>query len=102
MKSNTRKLIYEYIIQHPKSSVEDLDQNFSIKKVMIHRHLKKLIDEGSIYKEGTPPKVYYYATGGISLDISRHKKLTILTLKHNGKELTKAEKYLKSGYLQSR
>ncbi len=69
---------------------------------MIHRHLKKLLIEWKIYKEWTPPKVLYYATGGTSLDIVREDGLTTFTLKHNGKVITKAEKFLKKWYLLGR
>ena len=42
-----------------KITVNQLTENFSINRQMIHRHLHNLIEEGKLKKEGIPPKVYY-------------------------------------------
>ena len=67
---------------------------------MIHRHLKTLITNDYIYKEGTPPKVQYYARGGVELHLKTIDTTTIFTARNNGKVLTQAEKTYKPWFLE--
>jgi predicted amidophosphoribosyltransferase len=62
MKTNTRDNIYKYIKNNTPASIKIIQEHFWISKEVIHRHVKKLIEEGSIYKIWAPPKVYYFRT----------------------------------------
>lgn len=44
MQTDTLENIYSYIIEHAPVSVKELSVHFDIGNVMIHRHLKKLIE----------------------------------------------------------
>lgn len=57
--NTTKEKIYEYIAENKMVSVNKLTEEFSIGRIMIHRHLANLIKEGSLIKVGIPPKVYY-------------------------------------------
>ena len=54
-----REKIYSFIVKNSPVRAKDL-QILGIKNVMIHRHLKKLIEEEKIYKTGVPPHVFYF------------------------------------------
>ena len=60
MKTNTKNNIYNYICNYSPVSVDNIFDKINISKSMIHRHLRKLIKEGFIYKIWTSPKVYYF------------------------------------------
>ncbi len=59
MKTNTRKLIVEYIRENNQLRPHDLARLLKISGTAIHKQLKKLIDDGELEKIGKPPKVYY-------------------------------------------
>ena len=60
MKTNTRDMIFEYIISNNPVSITNLKQEFQISSQMIHRHINNLFNEDKIYKIWTTPKVYYF------------------------------------------
>ena len=57
--SPTKQLIVTFLEQNPQTSVVKLLDEFSISKQAMHRHLKELIEQGEIHKQGLPPRVYY-------------------------------------------
>lgn len=59
MKSATKKDILEYIKDKNQARANELADFFGISRQALHRHLKKLQDEGALYKIGRPPKVFY-------------------------------------------
>ncbi len=61
MKTKTRQNIYNYIENNEPISVKSIVDFFGISKEMIHRHLKRLIEEWKIYKVWKSPKVYYFS-----------------------------------------
>lgn len=60
MKTTTRDDIYNIILNYYPVSAKYLKEKLWISNEMIHRHLKKLIDENKIYKTGSSPKVHYF------------------------------------------
>jgi len=56
---NTKAKILEFIKKRGKVRAEDLRREFSISRVMVHKHLINLQKEGSITKSGKPPIVFY-------------------------------------------
>lgn len=63
MKTDTRKNILGYIHTQSQTRVVDIIHRFNITNVMVHRHLRKLEEEGSINRVGKPPKVFYFPRG---------------------------------------
>lgn len=61
MSENKLKII-DIIKNRGQISANDLGSLLSIGQPMIHRYLKKLVEENVIKKTGTPPKVYYSIT----------------------------------------
>lgn len=61
MKTNTKIDIFEFIKTTNPTSVNQIKDKFNLSNQIIHRHIKKLIEEGSIYKVWTPPKVFYFS-----------------------------------------
>ncbi len=60
--SSTRDKILKYIQKSPfPLSVKQLVDVFEISNVMMHRHLKKLMEQEAIIKQGSAPKVAYKA-----------------------------------------
>ena len=60
MRTNTKHNILQYIESNKPTTINYIKQAFDLSPQIIHRHIKKLIDEDCIYKVGTPPKVYYF------------------------------------------
>jgi hypothetical protein len=100
MKTDTRKRIQAYITKNQPISVHQLHTHFAISKEMVHRHLKQLITADKIYKEGTPPKVQYWARGGVQLQITTKDTATVFTLINNGKVVTQTEKIFRPDFLE--
>jgi len=59
MKTTQHKIL-NYIKINKEVSPNRLAKHFGLGNAMIHRHLKKLIQNGKISKKGTPPKVLYF------------------------------------------
>lgn len=59
--TNTKQLIIKYIQTYQPVTAHSITEHFKMNKTVIHRHLKDLIMQDKIYKEGRPPKVAYYA-----------------------------------------
>jgi len=57
----TEKII-EYIKKNEVSTVAEMTDYFSLSRQIIHRHLKKLVENELIVKIGKPPKVFYSAS----------------------------------------
>ncbi|HBA45028.1 TPA: hypothetical protein DCZ31_03530 [Patescibacteria group bacterium] len=55
---------------------------------IIHRHLKKLINENKIYKVGSPPKVYYFPVVEVKKNIISIKREDSEFLLNNFLEFT--------------
>lgn len=72
MASNREKIV-SYIREKGQATVVDLYGALDIERVMIHRHLKVLVEEGLIRKIGSSPKVIYVlvddSQGNVSKDL---------------------------------
>lgn len=55
----TREKMLEFIKERGKTRVEDLRHEFNLGRAILHRHLIRLQDEGSVTKSGKPPLVFY-------------------------------------------
>ncbi len=70
MKTDTRQKIFDFIEQNKPIKASDVQRHFGLSRGMVHRHLKKLIEEKLIEKRGTPPQVFYFTTSpSATLDI---------------------------------
>ena len=58
-KSNTKQRIIDYISSNKEASPKDLSLFLEISPQALFRHLKTLIDNNSIEKIGSSPKVFY-------------------------------------------
>ncbi len=65
MKTQTRKNILNYIKSQGQTTAHQLVNYFGITQAMVHRHLNKLLLDGSIKKVGKPPKVFYIASSQV-------------------------------------
>ncbi len=63
----TRQKILNFIRSNEPATAHKMLESVDIKRPMLHRHLKKLLDAGEIIKNGTPPKVFYHL-GGLNSD----------------------------------
>jgi len=61
MKTDTRQKIYDFVKENSPITVKNIVDDFWLSAQIIHRHLKKLIEENKIYKVWKPPEVYYFA-----------------------------------------
>ena len=59
MKTTKEKIIDYLRKSHTPVSVKELVSFFGISNVMVHRHIKKLLQEKKIQKHGSTPKVFY-------------------------------------------
>ena len=59
MLQNTRQSILEYLQKNANVTPRQLFLEFGLSRVMLHRHLKALVESKQIIKQGIPPKVYY-------------------------------------------
>lgn len=59
MKTQTSNNIISYIEQQNLATVQDIIREFDLSPQIIHRHLKKLIEQGHLKKIGSAPKVVY-------------------------------------------
>ena len=55
----TKESIFKFIKNESQTTVHQIWKAFGIQKPMIHRHLKKLIQEQKVQKTGSPPFVFY-------------------------------------------
>ncbi len=60
MKTNTRNKIYEYILDNAPIWATKIANHFWFSNQIIHRHIRKLLEDWDIIKSWTPPKVYYF------------------------------------------
>lgn len=58
-KPSTREQILDFIQSSNMTKPVDIYLHFEINRQMVHRHLKRLLEEGKIQKVGSAPKVYY-------------------------------------------
>lgn len=93
-KTQTKDNILKFIAKKQPTTAKAVKDNFWIHKTITHRHLQSLIKEWTIYKEWSPPKVLYYATGGVELLINKKKWYWYFTLKNNGKVVTITNKWV--------
>lgn len=83
--------IVTYLGANPQTSVVKLIDQFGISKQALHKHLKELIEEGEIQKQGLPPKVFY--SKKIKIDVATYDfldqtKLTeFVTISASGEKL---------------
>jgi hypoxanthine-guanine phosphoribosyltransferase len=56
---NTNDKILAFIRMNKQARPNDLAKTFRVSRVVIHRHLKTLVETGKLKKIGKPPKVYY-------------------------------------------
>ena len=59
MKTKTRAQILEIITKTGSARPHDLIQSLGITAAAVHRHLKRLCQEGQIERVGNPPQVFY-------------------------------------------
>ncbi|XLQ20620.1 MAG: ArsR family transcriptional regulator [Candidatus Moraniibacteriota bacterium] len=57
---SSRDKILKYIQEKEQATVIELINEFQLTRAMVQRHLKKLIEEKSVLKRGSPPRVYYF------------------------------------------
>jgi hypothetical protein len=57
---SSRKKILHFIEENKQATAKEIIDQFQLTRAMVHRHLNKLVDEKSIIKRGTPPRVYYF------------------------------------------
>jgi len=69
VKTNTRSRLLKYIQNEAPVRVKDIVQEFGLSAEMVHRHLKKLLNENLIIKKGKAPRVFYFPA--TNLQISR-------------------------------
>lgn len=58
--------ILAFIAFHQPVAPKQLVENFAIKRVMVQRHLKNLLERGLLEKRGIPPKVFYFTKKTVS------------------------------------
>lgn len=61
MKNNTKNNILAYIRENNEGIAGKIAEKFNLSPQIIFRHLKKMQEDGLIYKIGLPPKVVYRA-----------------------------------------
>lgn len=59
MKSQTKKQIIDIINKNKKARVRDISKDLKLSSQIVHRHLKDLIRQGVVTKEGSAPKTEY-------------------------------------------
>ncbi len=59
MITDTRKNILEFITLNREVSANQIINEFNLSPQIVHRHLKKLLNEGHVARVGTPPRVFY-------------------------------------------
>lgn len=98
MTTNTREKIIEYITRHQQARVHDLHKALLLSTAAIHRHLKKLLQAGTILRVGKPPLVFYalppstkavqvQAWGGLPADVKKIIDTHFLSVTPDGKLL---------------
>lgn len=60
MKTNTINEISEYININAPVWVTQISNYLGFSKQIVHRHIKKLLEDNRIIKSGIPPKVFYF------------------------------------------
>jgi len=61
MKNNTKNNILAYIRENNEGTANEIAKKFNLSPQIIFRHLKKMQEDGLVYKIGLPPKVVYRA-----------------------------------------
>lgn len=61
MKNDTKNNILAYIRENNEGTANEIAKKFNLSPQIIFRHLKKMQEDGLIYKIGLPPKVVYRA-----------------------------------------
>lgn len=51
--------IIKYLSAHSETTIADLSESLNVSRQLLHRVVKKLIEDNYLAKIGTPPKVYY-------------------------------------------
>ncbi len=51
--------LIKYLSAHGEVTIADLSENLSVSRQLLHRVVKKMIEDNYLVKIGTPPKVYY-------------------------------------------
>ena len=59
MKTDTREKIAKYIQIQGQVTPHELVTTFGITQAMVHRHLNRLLQVGTVQRVGQPPKVFY-------------------------------------------
>lgn len=72
--NNTEQKILEYIQKNTQATPKEMADSVQVSPQMIHRSLKKLVEEGMLDKLGTAPQVYY----ALKKDKSTQKEKTKL------------------------
>ena len=73
--TNKQREILEYIKNEGFVTAHNIAKVFSIGGSMTHRHLKNLLEQGLITKQGIPPKVFYSFNGSSNACCSPFKRL---------------------------
>jgi hypothetical protein len=97
---NNRDTIIKYIHAKSLATPHEIMEYVGINGSMVHRYLKKLVEEGVLEKKGQAPKVYYgiaqdsnvikekIGTDSISSDYQEIIEQNFTLLKPDGKEIT--------------
>ncbi|EKD65841.1 MAG: hypothetical protein ACD_49C00079G0005 [uncultured bacterium (gcode 4)] len=88
MKTDTREKIMQIISLKYPIWVTQISNILGFSNEIIHRHLKKLINENKIYKVGSPPKVYYFPVVEVKKNIISIKREDSEFLLNNFLEFT--------------
>ena len=59
MPTNTNDKIIAYVKMNKQARAHDLARAFHVSRVVIHRHLKTLVERGELKKVGKSPLVFY-------------------------------------------
>lgn len=62
--STTAQNIIQYIQHSQQATVAELVEQFQVSRQVVHRQLKKFVDNGALSKVGKPPKVFYVLQNG--------------------------------------
>lgn len=62
MITDTKEKILRFIEANAPTTIKELEREFGISRVMIHKHIVSLLESGKIHKKGSAPKVMYFPT----------------------------------------
>lgn len=96
MKTNTKQQLFDYIKKIGGAGPSKIASHLKISPQMVHRHLRALVAEGLVKKQGVPPKVIYqpvsqaiqYQFPALSEQDSQHLEKHYVTVTPSGEVLS--------------